>query len=224
MLREYNQSNYGEDISRIYTYSYLTEEIAGLKKPIEPYDKKPVSPHFHRPNYAVPSSGRPPSRPQSRSRSAMKVLVDSIRAETPRPKSPAMMNEEPIELSHYPGAKKPNPNEKSKIERDDFPAPPYPYTDPERRRRYSDSYKGVQTSDDEDQVDKAENVENIEPQLKREEEELKKINSGMSKVILKDIKERQKYKIWKQNNLDPRNASRFPSAMKEPQYKMRYEC
>lgn len=223
MLREYNQSNYGEDISRIYTYSYLTEEVAGLKKPIEPYDKKPVSPHFHRPNYAVSSSGhRPPSRPQSRSRSAMKVLVDSIRAETPRPKSPAMMNEEPIELSHYPGGKKPNPNEKSKIERDDFPAPPYPYTDPERRRRYSDSYKGVQTSDDEDQVDKAVNVETVEPQLKREEEELKKINSGMSKVILKDIKERQKYKIWKQNNLDPRNASRFPSASKEPVYKMRY--
>lgn len=133
-----------------------------------------------------------------------------------------MNNEEPIEMSHYPGGKKPNPNEKPKIERDDFPAPPYPYTDPERRRRYSDSYKGVQTSDDEDQVDKAAaDIENIEPQLKREEEELKKINSGMSKVILKDIKERQKYKIWKQNNLDPRNASRFPSASKEPIYKMR---
>ncbi|KAG5674010.1 hypothetical protein PVAND_004003 [Polypedilum vanderplanki] len=222
VLREYNQSNYSEDISRIYTYSYLTEEVAGLKKPIDPYDKKPVSPHFHRPNY-VSSSSRPPSRPQSRSRSAMRVLVDSIRTEAPRPKSPAMNNEEPIEMSHYPGGKKPNPNEKPKIERDDFPAPPYPYTDPERRRRYSDSYKGVQTSDDEDQVDKAAEIENIEPQLKREEEELKKINSGMSKVILKDIKERQKYKIWKQNNLDPRNASRFPSASKEPVYKMRYE-
>jgi actin-binding LIM protein len=224
VLREYNQSNYGEDISRIYTYSYLTEEVAGLKKPIEPYDKKPVSPHFHRPHFhTTSSSSRPPSRPQSRSRSAMRVLVDSIRTEAPRPKSPAMNNEEPIEMSHYPGGKKPNPNEKPKIERDDFPAPPYPYTDPERRRRYSDSYKGVQTSDDEDQVDKAAatDIENIEPQLKREEEELKKINSGMSKVILKDIKERQKYRIWKQNNLDPRNASRFPSAMKEPTYKMR---
>lgn len=222
MLREYNQSNYGEDISRIYTYSYLQDEAPGLKKPIDPYDKKPASPHFHRPAYQV--TGKPPSRPQSRSRSAMKVLVDSIRTETPRPKSPAMNNEEPIELSHYPGAKKPQPGEKSKIERDDFPAPPYPYTDPERRRRYSDSYKGVQTSDteDADQVDKAEvEVENIAPQLKREEEELKKINSGMSKVILKDIKERQKYKIWKQNNLDPRNASRTPSASKEPVYKMR---
>lgn len=97
----------------------------------------------------------PTSRPHSRNRSGMRVLVDNIRAETPRPKSPAMNNEEPIELSHYPAAKKPPPGEQSKIERDDFPAPPYPYTDPERRRRYSDSYKGVAGSDEEneDQVD-----------------------------------------------------------------------
>lgn len=76
------------------------------------------------------------------SRSAMKVLVDSIRSETPRPKSPHMNNEEPIELAHFPAAKPPPPGEPLKIERDDFPAPPYPYTDPERRKRWSDSYKG----------------------------------------------------------------------------------
>lgn len=64
------------------------------------------------------------------SKSAMKVLVDSIRSETPRPKSPHMNNEEPIELAHYPAAKPPKPGEPPKIERDDFPAPPYPYTDP----------------------------------------------------------------------------------------------
>lgn len=63
-------------------------------------------------------------------KSAMKVLVDSIRSETPRPKSPHMNNEEPIELAHFPAAKPPQPGEKPKIERDDFPAPPYPYTDP----------------------------------------------------------------------------------------------
>lgn len=38
--------------------------------------------------------------------------------------------QEPIELSHYPAAFKPPPGTKPKIERDDFPAPPYPYTDP----------------------------------------------------------------------------------------------
>lgn len=85
----------------------------------------------------------PTSRPQSRNRSGMRVLVDNMRAETPRPKSPSMNNEEPIELSHYPAAKKPQAGEPSKIERDDFPAPPYPYTDPERRRKYSQSHKGI---------------------------------------------------------------------------------
>lgn len=64
------------------------------------------------------------------SKSGMKVLVDSIRTETPRPRSPHMNNEEPIELAHFPAAKRPGPGEKPKIERDDFPAPPYPYTDP----------------------------------------------------------------------------------------------
>lgn len=64
------------------------------------------------------------------SRSGMKVLVDSIRSETPRPRSPHMNNEEPIELAHYPDAHPPKPGEKPKIERDDFPAPPYPFTDP----------------------------------------------------------------------------------------------
>lgn len=41
-----------------------------------------------------------------------------------------MNNEEPIILSHYPGGRKPPSGDVSRIERDDFPAPPYPYTDP----------------------------------------------------------------------------------------------
>ena len=41
-----------------------------------------------------------------------------------------MNNEEPINLAHYPDATKPNPNSVPPIERDDFPAPPFPYTDP----------------------------------------------------------------------------------------------
>uniref|UniRef100_A0A336LYN1 CSON008204 protein n=1 Tax=Culicoides sonorensis TaxID=179676 RepID=A0A336LYN1_CULSO len=223
ILREYGRPGF-EDISRIYTYSYLTDEPHYLRKPIEPYDRPPVSPHFHRPhtNYDRDSNSRPPSRPHSRSRSAMKVLVDSIRSETPRPKSPGMNNEEPIEMSHYPAAKKPQPGDKPKIERDDFPAPPYPYTDPERRRRYSDSYKGVPGSDEEDETDKAPKDE-IDEKLNKEQEELQKINSGMGAVILKDLKEHAKYRRWKQSHLDPRNSSRTPSAAKEPMYRLRYE-
>ncbi|XP_053946237.1 actin-binding LIM protein 2 isoform X3 [Anastrepha ludens] len=227
ILREYGRPG-GEDISRIYTYSYLTDAPHYLRKPIDPYDKMPLSPHFHRPpSYATSTAGstagsRPPSRPHSRSRSAMKVLVDAIRSETPRPKSPAMNNEEPIELSHYPAAKKPPPGEKPKIERDDFPAPPYPYTDPERRRRYSDTYRGVATSDDDDEVDNRKNGD-ADTRLHREAEELEKLNSGIGSVIAKDLKEHAKYRKWKQQNLDPRNASRTPSAAKEPILKLRYE-
>lgn len=75
-------------------------------------------------------------------------------------------------------------------------------------------------SDEEDETDKA-CKENLEPKLEKEVTELEKLNSGLGKVILKDLKERQKYKIWKQHNLDPRNASRTPSASKEPVYKLR---
>lgn len=59
--------------------------------------------------------------------------------------------------------------------------------------------------------------------LKKEEEELQKINSGMGAVILKDLKEHAKYRKWKQQHMDPRNASRTPSASKEPVYRLRYE-
>lgn len=97
-----------------------------------------------------------------------------------------MNNEEPIELAHYPAAKPPAPGEKPKIERDDFPAPPCPYTDPgkynkiywfvykliqlflfylEKRKTWFDNYKGI--SDDEDEVDKKGNIDSaINPKLK----------------------------------------------------------
>ena len=73
---------------------------------------------------------------------------------TPRPRSPHMNNEEPINLSHYPDGRAPdieNGNNaqnaenmelvdgetkkrrrKLPIERDDFPAPPFPYSSSRR--------------------------------------------------------------------------------------------
>lgn len=234
ILREYgsggSHKSFPEDISMIYTYSYLTEEPTKgyLKRPIDPYDKPPTSPHFHRPHSA--HSNRASSRSStmksmSGSRSGMKALVESYRAETPRSKSPHMNNEEPINLAHFPAAKPPPNNEVPKIERDDFPAPPYPYTDPERRRRWSDSYKGVPVSDDEDEVDKVNGKHENEPgdKLKKEEEELSKIASGIGKVFLRNVREREKLQKWKQSHLDPRNASRCPSATKEPMYRLRYQ-
>nr|XP_049705049.1 actin-binding LIM protein 1 isoform X8 [Helicoverpa armigera] len=222
VLREYRDAGACSP-HRITTYSYLTSEPSYLRRPLQPYDRAPASPHFHRPPSAA---SRASSRAASKasSRPAMRALVDSMRAETPRPKSPRMNNEEPIELSHYPAAYKPPPGTKPKIERDDFPAPPYPYTDPERRRRWSDTYRGVPDSDDEPDaaVNGKLNGADVDPKLRREEHELAKIETGIAQVFLKEVKEREKLQQWKKQNLDPRNASRTPSASREPLPRLRY--
>ncbi|KAL0120819.1 hypothetical protein PUN28_008475 [Cardiocondyla obscurior] len=219
ILREYGRQ--AEDVSRIYTYSYLTETPSQgyLRRPIQPYDKPPTSPHFHRPSSSrsIRSSGGRSSR------SGMRALVDAL-SDT-RPKSPASQvdNDEPIELAHYPDAMKPPPGAQPPIERDDFPAPPYPYTDPERRRRWSDTYKGVPASDDEDDVDNKTYIKEAEQKLKKEQDELSKIDTGIAKVFLQDREKDRENLRHRAANVDPRNASRTPSAAREPTYRLRYE-
>ncbi|XP_072751283.1 uncharacterized protein Unc-115a isoform X6 [Anoplolepis gracilipes] len=222
ILREYGRPV--EDVSRIYTYSYLTETPSQgyLRRPIQPYDKPPTSPHFHRPSSSrsIRSSGGRSSR------SGMRALVDAL-SDT-RPKSPASQvdNEEPIELAHYPDAMKPPPGAQPPIERDDFPAPPYPYTDPERRRRWSDTYKGVPASDDEDDVVDNKTttyIKEAEQKLKKEQDELSKIDTGIAKVFLQDREKDRENLRHRAANVDPRNASRTPSAAREPSYRLRYE-
>lgn len=175
-LREYRGSSGGVSPHRITTYSYLTLEPSYLRRPLQPSDRGPASPHFHRPAGGSRPHSRPESRSSARAASGMRALLDSMRGETPRPRSPAPADEEPISLSHYPSAYKPPPGTQPKIERDDFPAPPYPYTDPERRRRWSDSYAGVPDSDEE--------AGGADPRLRREEEELTKIQSGIAQVTI----------------------------------------
>ncbi|XP_026499418.2 actin-binding LIM protein 3 isoform X3 [Vanessa tameamea] len=218
-LREYRDDACSPH--RITTYSYLAGEPATLRRCVQPYDRPPASPHFHRPPSSASTRASSRAGSKASSRPGMRVLVDSIRSETPRPKSPHMNNEEPIELSHYPSAYKPPPGTKPKIERDDFPAPPYPYTDPERRRRWSDTYKGVPDSDDEGERVNGLNGD-VDPQLRKEEQELAKIESGIAQVFLKEVKEREKLQQWKRQNLDPRNASRTPSAAREAGARLRY--
>ncbi|XP_051157815.1 actin-binding LIM protein 1 isoform X1 [Leptopilina boulardi] len=220
ILREYGRGG-PEDVSRIYTYSYLTETPSQgyLRRPIQPYDKPPTSPHFHRPSSSrsIRSSGGRSSR------SGMRALVDAL-SDT-RPKSPVSQvdNEEPIELAHYPDAMKPSPGSQPPIERDDFPAPPYPYTDPERRKRWSDTYKGVPESDDEDEIDHKSYIKEVEQKLKKEHDELSKIDTGIAKVFLQDREKDRENLRYKAANVDPRNASRTPSAAREPTYRLRYE-
>ncbi|CAN8023678.1 unnamed protein product [Ixodes persulcatus] len=164
--------------------------------------------------------GRPKIPTKHHTKQGMQVLVDTIQSSTPRPKSPHMNNEEPIELAHFPGARPPKSNEIPKIERDDFPAPPFPYTDPERRRRWSGSSKDYEVTEDDEEEEEAFEED---PQLKKEEQELSKIATGIGKVFLKTVKEREKYRAWKMTHVDPRNASRTPSANKEPTYRLRYD-
>lgn len=63
----------------------------------------------------------------------------------------------------------------------------------------------------------------VDPQLKKEEEELTKIASGIGKVFLKTVKEREKIMAYRRANLDPRSSSRTPSAKSEITAKLRYD-
>jgi len=71
---------------------------------------------------------------------------------------------------------------------------------------------------------KAENcISHSLPFEQKEEEELRKISTGIGKVFLQNVREREKLRQWKLAHLDPRNASRTPSAAREPAYRLRYE-
>ncbi|XP_075679054.1 actin-binding LIM protein 3-like isoform X1 [Dermatophagoides pteronyssinus] len=226
-----NQTWTSDMMNRYYTYSYLTAEptLGYLRKPIDP--RPPKSPQFHRPpdynhqydyHHQNHNNHQPGSRrTQSRSpKQGMRAMLDQLQATSnlSRPKSPSMNNEEPIELSHYPSAQKPNPNDVPTIERDDFPAPPFPYADPNLKKWYNSK-----DNLEEEFVSKEREENFVNPQLKKEEEELSKIATGIGKVFLKTVKEREKIMAYRRANLDPRNASRTPSARTEIPARLRYD-
>lgn len=49
------------------------------------------------------------------------------------------------------------------------------------------------------------------------------MGSGIGKVFLQEVREREKHQKWKVSHIDPRNASRCPSAAREPTYRLRYQ-
>jgi len=182
-----------------------------------------------------------------------------------------MMNEEPIQLAAYPSGQKPSPDAVPKIERDDFPAPPFPYPNQHRSHRargqsapratsglQEDETKSKHVGDQMEQptervsrprsreftnvaspngkslADRKEefpslsssddDTESVDPQFRKEEEELSKIANGIGKIFLQTLKEREKLRAWKRSHLDPRNASRTPSATREiPSRPLRYD-
>ena len=64
---------------------------------------------------------------------------------------------------------------------------------------------------------------NGDPHLKKEEQELSKIATGIGKVFLKTVHEREKLIAWKKAHIDPRKASRTPSAKTELPARLRYD-
>lgn len=259
------------DLSRVYTISYLNADPTQgyLRRPVEP--NPPKSPQFSRPTSAINRDNR--SRSSSRSqyytstgsgihrdrsvpRGMYSVLSSMRSGSSVRARSPSMMNEEAIHLAQYPSGQKPSPDAVPKIERDDFPAPPFPYPEKSHRRGQTTAANGVTSQsksinkssvetngepvaesrkgqqqqrssrprsreiviDDGDDDDS-----NEDPQLKKEEEELSKIASGIGKIFLQTLKEREKLRAWKRSNLDPRNASRTPSATRELPSRLRYD-
>lgn len=42
-------------------------------------------------------------------------------------------------------------------------------------------------------------------------------------MFLQEVREREKHQKWKVSHMDPRNASRCPSAAREPAYRLRYQ-
>ena len=240
-------------------YSYLCDQPS-LKRPIDPYDRKISTPamHFHVPPNN-PDGTRPTSRQQnaytqqlygrrsrSHSRTGMRVLVDQIKAATPRPKSPHMNNEEPINLSHYPDGRAPEENQDkaAPIERDDFPAPPFPYTEKRKKKKkrkvWAEPGKRMhfckdtdtEESDHDDDSPYESSGSEIDPKeddtqytdLDKKENELRKISTGMGQVFLSEIAvERERRKSFKNRLINPRSAARTPAANREPHFKLRYD-
>jgi len=156
---------------------------------------------------------------RSTSRSGMRTLVDTLQTESPRPRSPHMNNEEPIEMSHYPDGKK--EDGKAPIERDDFPAPPFLYADEARKRRWSEPMRKEQEA----VIEPPQNADEMDKKLKSQEEILRKISEGSSigKVFLDTVKQREKINAQRRAFIDPRSYARTPSASREPTYRLRFD-
>lgn len=187
-----------------------------LKRPVEPGDRyKSTSSvhHFHIPG---PAPRLVYNRPGTRT--AMSRLVEQFSNTSPRTRSPSMNNEEPITLAHYPGG---TPSQ-TRLEREYITAPPF--GDQERKRRRSGSVMEEEEEIEHEELKHEKNVDLVEEEkMKRNEEELKKISSGIGKVFLDTIRKTEKIRSARGTNIDPRSAARTPSANRMPKYRLRYD-
>ncbi|GMR60509.1 hypothetical protein PMAYCL1PPCAC_30704, partial [Pristionchus mayeri] len=210
------QATFGQHCT--YMYSLPEYEHTQLKQPIPVHD--PAPPQYHHP--IVPIKIRK-SR-MSMLKTGMQRLTEDMDKQDAnqvhRCKSPHMDNEEPIEMAHYPAGHAPAEGEVPAIERDDFPAPPYPYAVEELKRRLSSSSIENDVSDDEF----SDSEKYDEEKMKKTVQMLEKleVNSSIAAVMKQNIEESGK-KQRLPLHWDPRNASRTPSAKKMPHLQFRYD-
>jgi len=168
--------------------------------------------------------------------------------------------DEVIDLSHYPPARRPSPDEVVPLEDELlWPAPAYGPARSRASHRSASSTSGRRstsrtrvvrpatttktmnsngnTSEDEAEEEKVDEIDSngsdlsdpmevarkqhMQEQLKREEMELNKLGRGIGQVFLTNLKEREKR--LRDYRLDPRNASRAPSARVEVPRRLRYD-
>ncbi|VDM58597.1 unnamed protein product, partial [Angiostrongylus costaricensis] len=185
-LSSRNEPKYQSTFGQHLTYMYLLPEAEQtyLRHPIT-NPKEPNAPQFHVPQGPIKIRK---SR-VSMLKTGMQRLTEDLEKNVPRPKSPHMDNEEPIEMAHYPAGHAPDPDKLPAIERDDFPAPPYPYAVEELKKRLSSSSIENEISDDE--LSESERID--EDKLKKTVEQLEKFDdSSIAHVIKQNIEESHK--------------------------------
>ncbi|KAL3117465.1 hypothetical protein niasHT_003213 [Heterodera trifolii] len=163
-------------------------------------------------------------------KTGMQRLTEDLERTRPRSRSSSVDNDEPIELAHFPGAKVPDKDAVPPIDREDFPAPPYPYAVEELKRRLSSS--SVENDDEEEeeeavvsvqQANKAEKVMNRAQKVLDDIEQHSSIAHVIKQKLVEDSERKQRLGTDQRLHWDPRNASRTPSAKKMPHLKFRYD-
>ena len=125
-------------------------------------------------------------------------------APKPKPMKDEALSKDIIKQSRLPAAKRPPPGEPAKVEREDWPGPPFP---PLIDRHRS---KSLGDLDDEEKE-----MQEIQRKI---DDQVNQMPSYLGKEILKTELEKRKLE-----NVDPRSASRTPAADHEPPIRTRYE-
>lgn len=189
------------------------ESHNNLRRAVEPYDKIKDQASLH--HFHLPAGQRRLTYNRAGKTGGMTRLVNNIQssslpAQRQESEDSNINNEEPIQLAQYPGGL---PD--SKLE--DLPAI-FPFSDQERKRRRSGSLVSSLNKDDE-QLTEADG----DDKMRRHEETLTKLPSGIGRVFLDTIRKTETIRNAKVQQIDPRSAARTPAANKVPKYRLRYD-